>query len=127
MRGISQKDWRELFHDPSFKEIVKFRELTGSYDSFSEEGFEKFWRRFSKITMDADDQEIAGQYGELAKHIIKQINKLTQYYKESGREDYAGDLWSGNLTHELIGLIDKPPARTLREVVDEHAFRTDVN
>ena len=127
MRSISQKDWRELFYDPTFKEIVKFRELTGSYDNFSEDNFEQFWNSFTNIPIETSDSEKALQYGKLVNRINTQLSKLTKFYKESGKEDYIGDLWSGNLTHELIGLTDLPNSHKIRESADKYLFELNAN
>lgn len=109
MRCVNEKDRRELFFDPNFKEVVKFRDLTSSFDDFDSQKFERFWADFSNISADADDKEVSEQYGKLSMHIYEQLSKLAarsqrEHGIEAGRRIMA--LWSGNLNHELIGLTD---------------------
>ncbi len=109
MRRVEEKDRRELFYDPTFKEIVKFRDLISSDDAFDSRKFEMFWSDFSNIPADADEEQISAQYGKLSMHIFEQLNKLAvrssrEHGGYSKRRIMA--LWSGNLNHELLGLVD---------------------
>ncbi len=105
MRGVSDKDWRELPFDPHFKEIVKFRDLTSSADPFSEHSFEAFWQNFIRIPNWPDGVEDA--YKKLSQRILVQAGKMAQRYNSNKYTAYMTDsLWSGNLNHELIGLTD---------------------
>ncbi len=122
MRDITQKEWRELFFDPTFKEIVKFRDLTESYDNFSSADFERFWNYFSDAPAGETDTNISAQYYRLSMHIFKQLTKLSKH-----RQGSTDDLWSNNLTHELIGLTDISSWSNLREKADENLFHIRAN
>lgn len=105
MRGVSDKDWRELPYDSDFKEIVKFRELTSGSDKFDAQSFEVFWKHFTRIPDWPDD--VPKAYKKLSERILGQLNKMARVYQSNQYTSYmSGSLWSGNLSHELIGLID---------------------
>lgn len=109
MRRVNEKDRRELFFDPIFKEVVKFRDLTSSFDDFDSQKFERFWASFSNISVDADEGEVSEQYSKLSMHIYEQLSKLAaRSQREHGNSasNRIMALWSGNLNHELIGLTD---------------------
>ena len=107
MRGISKKDYRELPFDPGFKEIVRFNELTASGKAYSEEGFEQFWSGFvSDFSKIWEDNPSEG-YVVLSRRVTARLHELAQQYKAEGKPRAMIDsLWSGNLSHELIGLVD---------------------
>lgn len=105
MRGVSDRDWKELPYDPHFKEIVKFRDLTSSADKFNELWFETFWESFTRIPNWPDGVEDA--YRKLSQRVLDQMNKMARDYNANQYTSYmAESLWSGNLNHELIGLAD---------------------
>ena len=105
MRGVSDKDWRELPYDPRFKEIVKFRDLTSGSDKFDPQSFEAYWQHFTRIPNWPDGVQEA--YKKLSERILGQVNKMAREYNSSQYTSYMSDsLWSGNLSHELIGLVD---------------------
>jgi len=105
MRGVSNKDWRELPYDPHFKEIVKFRDLTSGSDKFDAQSFEAFWKDLTKIPNWPDGVQEA--YKKLSQHILGQLNKMARAYNSNQYTSYmSGSLWSGNLSHELTGLVD---------------------
>ena len=109
MRRVDEADRRELFFDPTFKEVVKFRDLTSSFDDFDSQKFESFWANFSNIPADADEKEVSEQYSKLSMHIYEQLSKLAaRSQREHGNSASKRimALWSGNLNHELIGLTD---------------------
>lgn len=105
MRGVSDRDWRELPYDPHFKDIVKFRELTSSADRFHEYSFEVFWQSFTHIPNWPDGVQDA--YRKLSQRVLTQVNKMAKSYNSNRYTAYMTEsLWSGNLNHELIGLTD---------------------
>ena len=107
MRSIGNRDWPELPYDPHFKEIVKFRDLTSSYDKFDESSFEMFWQSFSNVPGWPGDVAVQGAYRKLSQRILTQANKMAKDYNANPYTSYmTGSLWSGNPSHELIGLVD---------------------
>jgi len=106
MRGVGDRDWRELPYDPHFKELVKFRDLTSSADKFDEQSFETFWQHLTQIPEWPDGVQEA--YMKLSERVLGQVNKLARGYNSNSYTSYMSDsLWSGNLSHELIGLVDR--------------------
>lgn len=107
MRGISRKDWRELPYDENFKEMVKFRDLTGSAEKFSEGEFEEFWRKFSQVLMEDGDEALREHYQMLQQRVLGKLNGLAkEYAQHPGTARRVDELWSGNLNHEMIGLTE---------------------
>ena len=107
IRVINGKDYRELPFDPGFKEICKFSEMTSSNEKFDERGFETFWDNFISISSKDWPDQIANGYQALAQRVTKRVNALAQQYRKDNEPRYMIDsLWSGNLNHELIGMVD---------------------
>ena len=106
MRDISRKDYQELPFDSGFKEICKFNELTTN-PSFDTQEFERFWDHFVRDFSADWPTEIDKKYGVLSNRITKYIGELSSIYREENYpESFIDSIWSGNLTHELIGLTD---------------------
>ena len=80
LKDIDAKELRELFYDPTFKEIVRFHSLTWQEGPYSEGDFESTWRKFSQIDMDADDQERIEHYAILNRMILNQSESLVRMY-----------------------------------------------
>lgn len=80
LKDIDTKELRELFYDPTFKEIVRFHCLTWQEKPYSEGDFDSTWRKFSRIDMDADDQERIEHYAILNRMILSQSESLVQMY-----------------------------------------------
>ena len=108
LRGIGKRDYKELPFDPAFKEMVRFRELTASPNKYDEGGFECFYQGFLVKFSKGWPDELSEKYALLGKHIMPQITEMVKEYREEGMsESMIDSLWSGNLTHELIGLVDE--------------------
>ncbi len=108
MRGIKAKDYQELGFDPSFKEIIRFNELTSSGEKYSDIEFEDFWNKvvsdFSRSWIDNPEEG----YHVLVTRVMERTGRLAKQYVEEGKPRHMIDsLWSGNLTHELMGMRDK--------------------
>lgn len=126
LRGVSEKERRELPYDENFKEFVKLQELTGSYDKFNPEEFERFWRGFQDVSMD-DDQELKEHYWRLIERELKQAGKLQKKYEAKGMKDAGMILQSDNLLHEIVMLMDMREPQTVRERMDEAALGVNHN
>ena len=108
VRNLSDKEYRELAFDPGFKEICKFSELTASAKPFDPGDFERFWHRFSEDFSRGWPDDISAGYRQLTQRVTWRLNELSLQYRKEGAYRYMIDsLWSGNLDHELMGLIDK--------------------
>jgi hypothetical protein len=116
MRGVGRKDWQELPYDPHFKEICRFRELVSSADGYSENDFENFWNGFSRVPYPEEGySRLAPDYTVLREHYrrlqtrtLRKIDGLAKMYISNPHTAYlTGALWSGNLNHEIVGLVDE--------------------
>ena len=108
VRNLSDKQYRELAFDPGFKEICKFSELTASTKPFDPGDFERFWYKFSADFNNGWPDDISAGYRQLTQRVTWRLNELSLQYRKEGAYRYMIDsLWSGNLDHELMGLIDR--------------------
>lgn len=105
MRGISEKDRRELPFDSDFKEICRFAELTSQSNKYDEADFENFWNRFSQIKDFEDEAELLSHYQMLSSRRLAQLRNLPE--KTPFLKKNADALWSGNLNDELLRLVDR--------------------
>lgn len=117
LRNVAEKERTELPYDQNFKEIVKLQELTGSYDKFNPEEFERFWNSFQNVKMD-DEAELKDHYWRLAKRELTQAGKLEHFYRTQHVQDAGMKLQSGNLLAELISLTEPRQEETLRSRAD---------
>ncbi|MCQ2570691.1 MAG: hypothetical protein MJ154_00350 [Candidatus Saccharibacteria bacterium] len=104
LRGVTEKDRHELLFDPNFKEMCRFAELTSQSREYSESDFEGFWSKVQRVKNFDDVNEINTRFQMLAHRRLSQLRDLPHKTKFLRRE--AGALWSGNLNHEIIGLVD---------------------
>lgn len=111
LRGLSKKQAQEIVFDPNFKEIVRFSQLTSS-DGYDKPKFESQYNKILKEASTAygengvDDSKISEALKDLSQMILKNADALAKVYKEEGKNQ-SGSIWSGNLSHELIGLFEK--------------------
>ena len=113
VRRMDKKDWREAPFDPVFKEIVRFQQLTMS-GGYSESEFEHFYDGFKGKASEAygedsvDDERISDAYRMLARRTgTNAAAAASEFSKRPGLDYLKKGVWSGNLTHELIGLPDR--------------------
>lgn len=111
LRELDKKQTQEIIFDPSFKEIVRFSQLTSS-DGYDEPKFESQYNKILKEVSFAysengvDGSKISEALKDLSQMILKNADALAKTYKEEGKTQ-SGSIWSGNLSHELIGLFEK--------------------
>lgn len=96
--GAYRQEW--------FHAILSFQELTASPTTFDEVNFQQF---LSEVTH-AESAEVA--YRLIFQRTMKNRKGLADKYIDMGRADRVGALWSGNITHELIGLVDPREGET---------------
>ncbi len=89
-----------------FHAVLKFQELTNSQNNFDEKEFEVFLKKATRIDSDVE------AYKFISKRVLKNIGALAKIYKAGNRRHIIEALWSGNVTHELIGLTYLKPAST---------------
>lgn len=95
--GAYKTDW--------FEQIMRFSELTSSPVMFDKQGFTDF---IEELRQKSPHEA----YRFIGQRVISNVSELTKNYKGKPGEYRMGALWSGNVTHELIGLIDWKPAET---------------
>jgi hypothetical protein len=107
MQGLTFEDQVGAYKDDWFVSLLKFQELIASPSNFDEEKFDDFIDEIKSIPTTHSTEA----YQKLSKRVLSNIAGLADKYKKQGRKD-TGALWSGNLAHELIGLVDYRPATT---------------
>ena len=113
LRSLPKKDWQEIAFDPTFKEMLRFAQLTMSGE-YNDDEFESFYSGFTKkageaFKEDGIDSEVVSEAFKLVQsRSLKNAQTVASSFShEPGQEYLASAVWSGNLTHELIGLPEK--------------------
>ena len=113
LRGLDKKDITEVIYDPGFKEILRFSQLTSSM-GYNESDFESFYSKacdnFSKAYEDdgVDSAGIRDGWRFVGQKITENMSALGKKYgTEKSTERFVGAVWSGNLSHELIGMFER--------------------
>ena len=113
LKNLSKKDWQEIAFDPTFKEMLRFSQLTMSKE-YKPKVFEAFYSNVIKKAGEAfgedsvDDESISGAFKIVQNQTLKNVQAIAASFShEEGREYLASAVWSGNLAHELIGLSGK--------------------
>ena len=118
MRGISEAEHQDILFDPYFKEIAKFQQLTSSYRKFDSAEFEQFWQGMMRVNVE-DETSYQQNFARLQSRILRQLSDMSKHFNANPHTAYLTEnLWSGNLSRELIGLTDTASALTLRERAD---------
>lgn len=105
MQGLTYEDQSQAYRQPWFISVLRFQELTCSPHDFNETEFQSF---ITKVQSAKSDREAFQLIGTRA---LEGIYQLAKIQSDRGRMD-TGGLWSGNLPHELIGLVDPRSAET---------------
>jgi len=105
MRNLTYEDQSQAYRQDWFVSILKFQELIGSPHDFDESAFQSFITKLQSSTSDRQAYQLIGT------RALESIYQLAKIQSDRGRKD-TGGLWSGNLPHELIGLVDPRPAET---------------
>ena len=115
LKGMSKKEWEEMAFDPTFKEIVRFQQLTMSGE-YNEEKFETTYGKFVHEASKAygedgvDEQQMAKAYEVIQWQVLSNAGAVSgALAREPKTAHLEKSVWSGNLTHELIGLREKYP------------------
>lgn len=102
--GMKYEEQIVAYKQEWFLSLLLFQELIGSA-GFNQKEFKSFTDTLRGMDSSVDAYKIIG------KRTLENIHRLAVGYKQKGRTD-LGALWSGNLAHELIGLVDLKPAET---------------
>lgn len=104
MQGLKFEHQSGLARQGIFQQILLTHELTHN-DNFSQAEFDSFLEKVARM----DDQTAARA---IAQRVMRQVSALATAYKARGKSDWVEALWSGNVTHELLGMIDAREAAT---------------
>lgn len=113
LRNVGKKQLGDFAYEPTFKEILRFSQLTSS-TKYDEQEFESFYNLFIRHCNKAfeadgvDSDKIQDAFRQISQRIMNNSNQLAKEYAKDGRTKRFSDaIWSGNLSHELIGLFDR--------------------
>lgn len=114
LQDINYEEQTGLYQQKWFTSILKFNALTTSGKNFSKEKFDDLVGEIK------NKRSFQQAYELISKNILEHIYTLAKHYQASGRND-TGFLWSGNVTHELLGLGDfrKPTTELGKKFVRE--------
>jgi len=98
--GICQSGW--------FHELLRFNELTFSARKFDGREFRAFIRKLKKAQTESMEEARSLVFERVASSIFA----LARIYSKEGSIQMKDALWSGNVSHELLGLVDLRPATT---------------
>lgn len=107
LQAMSFENQNEVHKKFWFKELLKFQELTASPSSdFDEADFENFLATLSKVEARGFDSAGIVACKLIGERVMNNLYKLAAKYRKEGKTERVGALWSGNVAHELIGMID---------------------
>lgn len=106
LQKLKYEDQQSAYRQGWFYSVLRFQELTASANNYDERNFQQF---LNQITNSESPQ---AAYRLITRRELENASKLARIYKKSGKENSVGALWSGNITHELIGLTNLRPAIT---------------
>jgi hypothetical protein len=99
LRGLSFEEQVRAYRADWFTEAFKFHELTSSADHYDQVAVDDFIATVQR-------EHTIGAYEMLGKRVVMQVGQLGRDYAGRGFGRWSEMLWSGNLNHELISLID---------------------
>jgi hypothetical protein len=94
--GLAKQGW--------FREVLRFHELTHA-SNYDGKEFNAFMRSLDGLNDIAAARAIATR-------TMLQVRDLADRYNAEGKQEWVDAIWSGNVTHELIGLLNRKPAVT---------------
>ena len=106
LQEITYEDQLSLGKQVWFQSILKLQELTASNFPYSKESFAAY---LEEVQTAKTNQELGSL---LMRRTLQRITGLAEQYEQEGRNDWKDSLWSGNIDHELMSLVDARPAQT---------------
>jgi|GEM_PF-6909201 len=104
LQKLKFEDQAGLARQETFQQILLMHELTHN-DEYDPKEFTDFMESLTRT----DDLHAART---VAKRVVGQVSALANTYIKRGKREWADALWSGNVTHELMGMIDAREATT---------------
>lgn len=99
LRSMSFEEQVRAYRETWFSEAIKFHDLTSSPSKYDADRTNEFIRLVQQ-------EHTLGAYQKLGQKIVQDLGTLGRNYKDRGFGRWSEMLWSGNLDHELMGLID---------------------
>lgn len=104
LAGLTSGDRLEMPFDDTFKEILKFRELTIAPAKFDSAGFEKFWKKFSAV----DPEDVFGMRASfklLHERTLTQLKQLSSVYLRNPHTAHLVEgIWQNKLIQQICRL-----------------------
>lgn len=104
LRDLTFEDQIGLAKQTWFKEALKFHDLT--HNNYYNE------TEFSAFLEELQGKNDTTAFRAIVKRVLGQVQELAENYTQKGKKHWTNALWSGNTTHELIGLVDPRRAAT---------------
>jgi len=99
LQNLTFEEQVRAYRSDWFHSILQFQELTMSPDVYSHTVFEDFIAH-------VDREHTIGAYELIGRHTLHNVDSLGTSYRSGGQSDKADALLTGNVAHELAGLID---------------------
>jgi hypothetical protein len=98
MQSITFEDQIRLPKQAWFQDLLKFHELTHNV------GYNQ--AEFSDFIEELQTKSDKEAFKMIAARVLRQLQTIAQDYNARGKTNWSEALWSGNTTHEFIGLVD---------------------
>lgn len=105
IRNMSFEEQVRAYRETWFSEAIRFHDLASNPSQYDVDRTDEFIRLIQQ-------EHTLGAYQMLGQKIIQDLGTLGKNYKNMGFERWSEMLWSGNLDHELMGLIDLREPKT---------------
>lgn len=99
LQNLTFEEQVRAYRSDWFHSILQFQELTMSPDMYSDVAFNNFITR-------VDREYTIGAYELIGRHTLRNVDSLGTSFRNGGQSDKADALLTGNIAHELAGLID---------------------
>lgn len=96
LKNLSEKDWQSLAFDPTFKEMLRFSQLTMS-DGYSETDFERMYSNYIHKAGEAfnedqvDNERISEAFGLLQSQILKNARAVAGEFSDNQNLQYLAN------------------------------------
>ena len=93
---------QQMLLDPCFKSIFRFNELSASVGKWSKSEFDLFWGKIRKSSGFEARSRLLGF------RILERMLRLDGHFREQGRKNWLGALWSLNLSAKILQFVSVP-------------------
>lgn len=99
LRNMTFEKQVRAYRNEWFTEMVKFHDLTMNPKQYNSTETAEFIRKMQQ-------EHTLGAYEMLGRKVAVDVGEIGRKYRQDGKERWSEMLWSGNLSHELLGLLD---------------------